>query len=549
MMDGDRARESVPEDESCLIVYPVSAMDCVLKAEGWSEVAKFMKRGKYSFRQVECLPDVYDGDIIFELPPLKRDCGKGSGLRDMDRASDCYYWNRIVPTSVNVAPKDIWFFGKSRCTGSLICLNDACPYYVRDSIRNCIAWIGSWKISVEHKVGNLIPEGGVLCGHCNLPPVCDAECPALMFYMYPRFGVSGSTEMSRLAIHMGGHSHPCRRTFSRASVKKAAEVIRREVVSNPSAHPSRIKNGATGSLMKEFLDSDTAKDFGEDDEKHIWESLKVIASPRKFHSLIRSVRMDNPKLGILHALQQIQRNVKFPFLQRYLLPGQGSRSDRAHIFKMSVKGRGSGLDLLIRMLPGGSLYGCWAMFDVMHRITTDLWHTMTVSVYDHCYRALCTIFTCELMAEDTESFEVAWRSMIDVARENGVEEVHIYGFMADNAQAGWAAVRNVFFGGMPNAARERTDAFHHNLSVSKHTIECIIDGKQAEFLEMWDTVRNASSYRIAYAISNDISFWWREGHAIPTKIKELEAWKSWWVNRWRQWGSLLRRVSMSRFLF
>lgn len=181
------------------------------------------------------------------------------------------------------------------------------------------------------------------------------------------------------------------------------------------------------------------------------------------------------------------------------------------------------------------------MFDIMHRI--PLWLTMTVGVYDHNYRALCTIFTCELMAEDHQSLETAWRLMIQVAKENGLPKVYIHGFMADNAQAGWIAVRNVFFNGVPDATRERSDAFHYEMSMRKHNEECIIDGKQAEHKRLWVLLREAKSYNLAYQISTRISAWWREGNALPGKLKVLEAWKAWWVGRWRQWGSLIRLVS------
>ena len=312
---------------------------------------------------------------------------------------------------------------------------------------------------------------------------------------------------------------------------------------NTSASPSRIKNRSTGTLLSEYLHEDSFHDFGVDDETEIWNSIKVISSQANFSALLRSVRMDNPQRGILETLQTLQRNIKFPFLQRWMIPGQGSILDRAHVFKMSVKGHGSGLDILRRMKPGGSLEGTWVMFDVMHRITKD-WLTFSAHVYDHNYRALCTIFTCELMAEDASSMEVAWRLMLQVAEENDLKDVTIHGFMADNAQAGWNAVRNVFSNGFADATKERSDAFHYSLLLRKHTLECVVDGKHAEHYRLWDLLRDAPSYRIAYKISGEISDWWREGNAFRGKIKILEAWKAWWVVRWRQWGSLLRVVSV-----
>jgi len=141
--------------------------------------------------------------------------------------------------------------------------------------------------------------------------------------------------------------------------------------------------------------------------------------------------------------------------------------DFPFIFKMSVKGHGSGVDILKRMQSGEDLHGTWVMFDVMRRITIG-WLTFSAHVYDHNYRALCTIFTCELMAEDSPSLEIAWRQMVDVAREYGLLQVHIHGFMADNAIGGWIAVRNVFFGGVRDLDKEISDAFHWAQSLLCH---------------------------------------------------------------------------------
>jgi hypothetical protein len=102
---------------------------------------------------------------------------------------------------------------------------------------------------------------------------------------------------------------------------------------------------------------------------------------------------------------------------------------------MSVKESGSDIDLSKRICPDGNLCGTSVMFDVMHRINTK-WLTLSAHVYDHDYRALCTIFTCKLMAKDAPSCKIAWITMQDVAKEHGIPEVHIHGFMADNAIVG-----------------------------------------------------------------------------------------------------------------
>jgi hypothetical protein len=202
--------------------------------------------------------------------------------------------------------------------------------------------------------------------------------------------------------------------------------------------------------------------LSKDEETEIWETLQVLSTPSKFMSLLRSVwklSKDDAGSSIFDMLRKMQERVVFLYLQKYWFPGQGSETELPFIFKMLVKGHGSGLDLLKRTRPGEDLDGTWVMFDVMHQIK-DGWLTLSAHVYDHHYCALCTIFTCELKAENQQSCKIAWMKMFDVAQMYGVCDIHIHGFMADNAAGGWNAVKKVFFGSIKNPAKERTDAFH-----------------------------------------------------------------------------------------
>ena len=117
---------------------------------------------------------------------------------------------------------------------------------------------------------------------------------------------------------------------------------------------------------------------------------------------------------------------------------------------MSSLGPGSGIDLVRRMQPGGDLEHSWVMSDVMHRCVDKKWLTMSAHVYNHFYRGLCTIFVCELVSEDTSALQTAWSVMRRVCLQHGLDKVEFCGFIADNAQAGWNAIRNEFWGGKVN---------------------------------------------------------------------------------------------------
>lgn len=526
--------------------HRISALSALLAIRGHSELAKFVQQNKFVTRQVRCLPRSYNGDIIFELPPVQGDPRKGDRVVSMERAKDCYYWTRTTPTSAIVLSKDFWEFGKHRCTGSLECRNDNCPYFSREGSRNCAAWAGNYKVQIQHSFGQRVEEGGITCGHCEQRPFCVAACPALMFYMYPGPSVPKEKRdhVSRCCIHMSEHNHPPRIVFSRESLERVTELLDTQVRANPSATPCLLRNNTIRDLMAQ-VDPESAIGLGEDQQTELWESLKVISNPSAFTSVLRSVRKDKTTgNGMFDVLARMQKNCLFPYIQRYRAPGQGSIDDFPMIFKMSVKGPGSGVDILRRMLPGGNLHGTWVMFDVMRRLS-DGWLTFSSHVYDHHYRSLCTIFTCELKSEGAKSIATAWRQMIDVAKENGVPRVEIYGFMADNAIGGWNAVREVFFGGVSAPDRERSDAFHWSQSLHRHTRGCIVDGKHGEHIAMWERLRRAPNVVEAYRVSHEIREWWRQGNHIPGKIRFLEGWLAWWTVRWTQWGNFLRVVSFA----
>lgn len=72
----------------------------------------------------------------------------------------------------------------------------------------------------------------------------------------------------------------------------------------------------------------------------------------------------------------------FPFFHGSRFPGQGKENEKCYIFKMSTKGRGSGVDLVNRMhhTGDGDLKDSWIHFDYTHRV--EGWATMSCSVYD-----------------------------------------------------------------------------------------------------------------------------------------------------------------------
>jgi hypothetical protein len=147
---------------------------------------------------------------------------------------------------------------------------------------------------------------------------------------------------------------------------------------------------------------------------------------------------------------------------------------------------------------------------------------------------LCTIFTCELKAQDEASQETAWRLMLEMAAQKGVDNIEIKGFMADNASTGWNAIRNVFFNGERRPEQERSDAFHFMQSYIRHSNEGVKEEKKQEHDGLWSRLRKAKDYITAHHIKDEIVDWYRQGNCKSGQMLMLMAWITWWVTRWRQ---------------
>jgi hypothetical protein len=67
----------------------------------------------------------------------------------------------------------------------------------------------------------------------------------------------------------------------------------------------------------------------EEDEKDLWDTMKVIATLAKFTSLLRSVRRDAEWKGndIFYCLRKMQEIIIFPYSQQYCIFDQGSEFD------------------------------------------------------------------------------------------------------------------------------------------------------------------------------------------------------------------------------
>lgn len=134
----------------------------------------------------------------------------------------------------------------------------------------------------------------------------------------------------------------------------------------------------------------------------------------------------------LDSILKLKRRCRFPFIHSVLFPDQLSDGSQPHVFKMSSKCPGSGVDLVNKMRPGGSLGDQWIHFDHIHRVKG--WCTMGAHVYDPYVRELLTIATCEFKVQDQLAQVQFWKMLNAQMVANGFPLPEFRGFMLDEDQ-------------------------------------------------------------------------------------------------------------------
>ncbi|KAL3686636.1 hypothetical protein R1sor_009210 [Riccia sorocarpa] len=227
----------------------VSAYEAYLWIEGTSELSK-LYLASFEHRLVDHLPEDYDGNVIFELPPSTQTylSKKGGGLVGLDRAHDCWLWTKSVTTSAQIGgKKSLYAVNKIRCVGSLKCVNNCCPYFISEGQANKIDWPDKVHCDKPYQEGPLLPYKYHVCGHCASPPLCDLTCPAQMYYVIPKgkVDIEEVEKMSRVAIHVGNHTHPPRRIYSRRNFNNVKEVVAETLHASPHFTPDQVRTAAS----------------------------------------------------------------------------------------------------------------------------------------------------------------------------------------------------------------------------------------------------------------------------------------------------------------
>ena len=80
---------------------------------------------------VQTLPPKFNGDVIFELPPVSVShmCTSAKGMSGMDKRHDEHVWSKTLTT--NITNSQGFTFKTSSCLGNLWCTNSSCKFLRR----------------------------------------------------------------------------------------------------------------------------------------------------------------------------------------------------------------------------------------------------------------------------------------------------------------------------------------------------------------------------------------------------------------------------------
>ena len=308
---------SVPPTDA-LVLPRLSIIDCLLRLatmhRSRNELST-MDLSTIKHETVPFLPPVFDGDVIFKLPP----CGPSSSatgarnLEGMDKRYDGHPWCKLVTT--NIHNSDNLKFCKSYYAGHLVCENANCEYLKRASKKNEIEWSGYTVIPFTAS-GCPPKQSTLVCMVYKMPPTCLGACTARIYFAY-----SDNPEMTRAAIHLGHHGHPVARGMYRDSTEVICGLIAEQVTKTPTATNSAITLSASKDFLGHYLFHDgqgEKKMLKAEEMEEVMDHFQYLSSP-SIRNVISSFRSNNHG-GIIDNIMTMKRESKFEFIQDSVFP-------------------------------------------------------------------------------------------------------------------------------------------------------------------------------------------------------------------------------------
>lgn len=203
-------------------------------------------------RSVIELPQKYDGNILFEFPPVDA----GQKTQGTEVKFDGHLWCEDVTTNISNFDGIVRL---RKCGGHLMCDNDLCSYLARTSIKNETQWKG--RLLRVPQV-NQVTSGTLQCLHCKSHPICKTLCSCKMYLCFPTL-----QSVTRCVIHIGYHMHPVSQGTSRKEIENLKAKVADIVATAPESRPKAMQKKLAEDIVFEAILSSSQQNEGMSDEE------------------------------------------------------------------------------------------------------------------------------------------------------------------------------------------------------------------------------------------------------------------------------------------
>jgi hypothetical protein len=245
---------------------------------GKKNILKKLDYSVIRHERVEYLPPVFDGAVIFELPPAGHTAtrSQAKSMQGMDKRYDGHVWTKTITTNIT---NDFGLsFRSSTCVGHLRCNNKDYEYLFH---RPRIFEVNETEFegcTLQAFVVDQTPptESTLVCKVCKEPPAYIFTCGAKIYY------VAGKINHTRACIHIGTHDHPVKVGDYRDTKVEISGLIEEQIEKTPQATKSAVVLEASKVLIGNYLlqpDDAPPKKFSLEELVPVLDRCKDTASP------------------------------------------------------------------------------------------------------------------------------------------------------------------------------------------------------------------------------------------------------------------------------
>jgi len=168
---------------------PISIVGCLFKLasiHGSRNEVVALDFNSITYQKVQYLPSNFDGNIVFELPPLVASFvpSASGNLHGMDKRFDGHAWCRTMTS--NIHNNDGLKFRKSSYIGHLVCNNSDYDYFKWLSKCNDTEWCG-YTLAPFCVGSTPLKNSTLLCKICKCSPqsVSFVTLKCIIFFLIP----------------------------------------------------------------------------------------------------------------------------------------------------------------------------------------------------------------------------------------------------------------------------------------------------------------------------------------------------------------------------